>query len=1369
MVLRHVRRLVVSLIEGTALVVLVIAACYVSIGRILIANIESFHSDIDRRLSVALNVPVRSSKLSGDWVYLDPVVSIQQVVVGAVDKPAVSLGKVSARIDTVASIISRRLVLRDISVNGMSLGIAESGDGHWGVVGLPRSGKPFNPDPLLDAMGHIGLAELSQVDINVVSRRGEFEITDKPGIPLQLREEGDQKTLSMPLMISRKGSRDVREFDLLGRYRGDPRNLPGFSANLYLRVPQLDISGFLGPVAGLPVREAVLRGSFWLDCDHGRFELRGLPRIEKFSVEKDDGTVNLLDGFAATVAAASPAPGQWHVNVTNMDARLGNVSWKVPNVDLVFHHKDDDWSWGAQLASFEVGDALRLANDLGRRAGLVSADKLKTIDKMAPGGTLRDILIRKDGPNAEIRLTSRIMNGHINPYKGSPGIDHIDGFASLSPGEGYIDLDMGSFTLDFAAAFPDAWPLDRARGRVSYVRSPGYLHIQSGLLQLARGELTAAGKFLVNMPQDTEKRTWGLEIGLRNADLLDVHRYLPRTLSDNLVEWLDRSIKGGGVSESGLLFHGPFGRFAPQEGKLYELYFNVNDATLAYDPAWPPVTKLHSNLYIGNDGVFSDDATGMVYGSQVSDGHVHVPIEEGVGADAVLIDANVAGPLSDGIRVLNETPLADATNNMAKAWTGRGDMRGNIKLDIPMGQRAGQPTGVDVHFSLADSGIQMGDLNLDAADLTGKFRYTSDAGLSSKAFSARLLGRQARGRIETHRKGDSGAIDVAFDGKVDMARLYEWSGQSLLSRADGIMDYSALLHIPFGGQADGPGYVQATSNLEGVSLHLPPPMKKAADDAMALRYRQSFLASGYRIDIDLGDETHASLKTSDGIVQGGQLHFGSSPMGKVKYDKVKVTGSLAFVDYNEWKSLTSDLDKRTNVSLQSAVASTLDAIDVKVAKMDVLGTQLENVDTHIERGKGTWNVQLTNRMLKGVIKVPDDVAKPYGVALDYLHFTSAPHSDDAPQPDPLADVAPRELDAIDFSTKSLTLDGEDYGAWSFRFRPSTTGGRIESLQAEVKGLSILDDSVVTWDDTGEAQSSHFVGRINVPSLASALKQWGYASSIETENMKLNADVRWPGSPANVDIYDVEGQVSLYGGKGRFVQAEGGAGALKLLGIFDFASLARRFRFDFSDIVDKGFSFTEIKGSTRLDKGTLSVVDPILIVGSGSTFKIGGSVNLKTGKLDNDMIVTLPVTRNLPWYAAYSAIATGPLAGVGVWLAQKVFENQIDQMSSAKYKITGTLDQPVIEFVSIFSDKVRESAAPDVENPTDGTAAPDVSGQQTTAPDDAGSPQAREANPGDAAASIAAPMTAPQVSFRAGRRHDGEAGGSTQADSGDRKP
>ena len=171
---------------------------------------------------------------------------------------------------------------------------------------------------------------------------------------------------------------------------------------------------------------------------------------------------------------------------------------------------------------------------------------------------------------------------------------------------------------------------------------------------------------------------------------------------------------------------------------------------------------------------------------------------------------------------------------------------------------------------------------------------------------------------------------------------------------------------------------------------------------------------------------------------------------------------------------------------------------------------------------------------------------------------------------------------------------------------------------------------------------------------------------------------------------MEGRVKLESGRGRIVQATGG-GAMKLLGIFDFASLARRFRFDFTDVADEGYEFNEIEGEWRFDKERISVTEPITIKGSSSSFKIGGEANVMTGDIDGDMIVTLPVSRNLPWY---SAVMVSPVVGAGVFLVKKVFEDQIDQMSSAKYKVTGTIDEPIIEFSNIFSNTVREGEESD---------------------------------------------------------------------------
>ena len=103
-----------------------------------------------------------------------------------------------------------------------------------------------------------------------------------------------------------------------------------------------------------------------------------------------------------------------------------------------------------------------------------------------------------------------------------------------------------------------------------------------------------------------------------------------------------------------------------------------------------------------------------------------------------------------------------------------------------------------------------------------------------------------------------------------------------------------------------------------------------------------------------------------------------------------------------------------------------------------------------------------------------------------------------------------------------------------------------------------------------------------------------------------------------------------------------------------------------------------------------MIEAIVIQGSTGKFTLGGEIDLITEELDNEMIVTLPVTKTLPCIAAYSAIAAGPLSGVGVMLAKvPSLEKKIEQYSSAKYRISGTIDEPDIEFVSFFDDKVAK--------------------------------------------------------------------------------
>ena len=98
---------------------------------------------------------------------------------------------------------------------------------------------------------------------------------------------------------------------------------------------------------------------------------------------------------------------------------------------------------------------------------------------------------------------------------------------------------------------------------------------------------------------------------------------------------------------------------------------------------------------------------------------------------------------------------------------------------------------------------------------------------------------------------------------------------------------------------------------------------------------------------------------------------------------------------------------------------------------------------------------------------------------------------------------------------------------------------------------------------------------------------------------------------------------------------------------------------------------------------------MLVDSSSGNFQVGGSVDLHSGMLNNEMIVTLPVSKSLPWYGVYLSLAN-PLAGLGVVVGERVLRKPLEQFSTAKFEVKGTLDEPQVNFVSLWDTSLKET-------------------------------------------------------------------------------
>ena len=1284
------QRLVVNSLEAMLLGLLILVAAYVSIGRLAIAHVNDYRVNIEELLSNALNVPVHIGALRGEWHYLDPKLEIDGFRIGNA-AAGITFDHLSVELNSLHSFLERQIVVSDLLIDSLSLKLAQDTAGNWYVDGMPVADNPPDFTALLTSVPYLESIEMTSINIDVVTRNAHYQIRNQIDQVFELRADGDKKTMSLPLFVERLGDNPYKDgLQLLGEFSGDPRYLGDFFASLYLQVPSVELADLIPPIGKhkLEFTELDMSGEFWLEFDGEIFELRGATLTSAVTALVNGRQVDLLEDVRSEFVVVREDPSEAQLYFESLSANVGSKRLELDGMSVAYRDLTGIQSLALALPKLSIAHLVGAVSGLGERTALLSQQGIDTLSAMALTGELDQLFVHIDHLNTTPvpHLTAQIHGLGLKPHLALPGISHLDGFASMGLESGYLDIhNQAPFELNFESMFSKPWSFDTAQVRLNYLVKPEAIQLRSGLIELTEGELVAAGRVLVNLPADRANHTWGLEIGLRHADLNNANRYLPDVLSDTLREWLGRAILGGTVAEGGLLFHGSLFRDAPKIRKVHELYFDVDDAIVAYDPAWPPLQDLEATIYVNNALVESNAATAAIFDSRLEEISVRLPITAEGRADSIFVNGAVHGDFSDGVKILNETPLAALTGQMANAWVATGQMHGDINMNVPIGLRAGEPVRVDLSINIDSGDLFMSELDLAIKDIVGNFTYDSDRGLNSAPFTASIFGDLARNEIASTCDATGAILEILIvgDGRASIDEVYKWSGQALLAKALGKFDYHSVVRIPVGALESGMS-VDITSDLQGVEIELPSPMAKLAADLLPMRYQQTFFESSDEISLSLGDNVHALLKSRAGTLVGGRIHFGPSPLGAVAFDKLRVTGAIEEADYGQWRQLSDELEGNTEVSLESEIAQTLASVDLQVGRLNIQGFELESVYMQISRQQDAWNVELTNELLKGLISIPDQEEAPIELDLDYLRFITTEAG-----ADPMQGLDPVDLVPANFRAKNVTVDAESYGSWAFNFRPDDEGGAFEMLSANFKGLEIESKSGVLWRVNNESQFSHFVGVVKVIDLALALKQWGFASSIQGNNFIFDSDVKWSGSPTMIDINNIEGEISISAKDGRFVQAETSTGALKLLGVFDFASLARRFRFDFSDIVNEGFSFDKINGSARFNHGIVDVAEPITIEGASSIFRVGGQMNIKTGELDNDLIVTLPVGRNLPWYAAYSALAN-PLVGAGVFLAQKIFEDQINRMTSAKYKVSGTVDLPVVEFISIFNDSIRET-------------------------------------------------------------------------------
>jgi uncharacterized protein YhdP len=901
---------------------------------------------------------------------------------------------------------------------------------------------------------------------------------------------------------------------------------------------------------------------------------------------------------------------------------------------------------------------------------------------LSPRGRVESLSGRFDFDTRRLSLAADVRDVELDYHKNSPYVRRGNGRVVGSERGFLIHVDSRDIAIGMFDFYTEPTVFDTLTGRVHLWFKDRYLQVRGERLEAALGAARVHGTFAVSRPQDPLLQHVSAWVRAESVDALAGKRFVPIKLSEGVRSWIDRAVVAGTASDAAIAFHGYIRSLGDLPVRRTEIRIAAEDAAIRFHEDWPLAAAVDGTVFISDDGVRADFTAGTLRGITLESGSLDAP----KGAAAIRF---VGRGRADGVtlrHLVDDSPLSRSLTFLRPDWRFEGPVDYRIDLTVPVRNAVGgsatdaaPPAGaltVAIDADLRGVDADLANIGLSIEDLQGPVEYRYPYDVRSPGLTGRLFGTAATFDAESQ----ANRIRLGFEGNAPIDALERWLGVPLTPQLTGTVPFDGELDVRPGG--DAPVAIAVRSTLTGTTLDLPAPFGKSADASQPISLAVTPRDDGILVDAAVDRIGNGWLRLRDERPPVGSFVLGDAvPAFDPALEELTLTGAIAETDLGPWLSLLGGGDAR-DAGTRPAVAIK----SLRIERLQVRDMTLDDLLVDAFARDGAAGVTVVSAAVEGSLDVPQE--GPMRLEVRHLRL---PGSSEPSEKDPLEGVDMSFVDAIDVAIEETAVGDESYGGWRFAMRREGDEVRLESLVGNMRGLEIEGTEPLVWR-WRDGPQTRFAGKVRTDDLAPVLVAFGYAKTVETKKAAAEVALRWPGSPLNFSLAALAGTVDARAEDGRFLEVESGSGPLRMFSLLNFTAIAKRMALDFSDVFGKGVSFEILTTTLAIENQKVELVEPLVMDGTGGYFRVSGRVDLATGTLDNDMIVTLPVNKSLPWYAAYLSFVN-PIAAGAVLVGERIFRNQIQQFSSATYKVSGTLDDPKVDFVGVFGRPADSDAAP----------------------------------------------------------------------------
>ncbi|MEM8562680.1 MAG: DUF3971 domain-containing protein, partial [Pseudomonadota bacterium] len=1238
---------------------------------------------------------IQAETVSAEWYSFTPVIVLRDLRLTLPDPNAKPLRLSEGRIaiDTAGSLLSRSLQMTLLQLKALELSAELAADGSFQVRGF-GSGNTELGRWLKSFLLNVERLALTELQFTLhTADSGEQEYS----LDLSLSREGSRRLLSAS--VSSAEGLDIQAF---GEGVGNPFEPGLFNGQLYLDLNAPNV-GVLMPWLGERSRGVVIDGSvdasLWSDWTMGETHplIKLQAAMDQVLLEHPGKSWKLpLDEIELTAQIAMAA-GATALDLQNLTVSGEDTSLRVPRLAIQTRGET------MKLAAKDI--ALQPVAAMVEDAGLLSPEAQALLQSLQPRGVLTLLkleVIDFSDPAAMWEVSANFLDLGVDSWKNAPGVEGATGYAHLSPGSGRVVIDSDNFSLQFPSVYENPLEYDEIYGSVFVNWHDSEVVVSSGLIEAYEGATRLPAVFGLTVPLQANDAgvEMDLLVGLEQAEASLRRKYIPYFLQQGLRKWLDGSIVKGRVEEGGFVWRGSLRKENLSQSTV-QLFLDLDDTELDYLLQWPALEGLSGVLLIDDTDVSVWVENATILNSAVQS--LSAELWQGPSNDFWLaIDGRVSGPAADGLAVVNDSPLNAYSGGAFVDTKASGTLATRINLLMSLSDEAIVPqVEVNTRFSDVTLDLQPGNLPFDS--INGALDYTTVDGFLSQDLTARLWGEDVDVNIGPQGISDGPSTAIAKDSDklyeliqlstfVDIADLTAWLklDDFDIGRGRAAVEMEVLA-------APGlPPELVLKSDLNGVSLNLPRPWGKPAGVDQPLNIHLFPDNDQLLMDIELDGLMIGQLLWKQGSLNAGSLGLESEPAELVE-GRIAVNGRAAYANVDEWQTFLTPLGVGSDANIVSVARTATQAqvpllsieglwLDELIIEGYSIGSALVSLQQNDQRN---WHLSANTDWLRGNLEYRAD-----GISALDIEFINLEELGrfGAVDPTPLDELASSQT--FEFPTTSVTI-GEIYegetllGNIAFDLYGEGSDVHIDNLSGELLAMQIRssDPGSLVWH-RGEKGYTQFDARFVFSDLGDSLAQLGYERIVATEKGALQLNLTWPGGPQDFSVVTGAGSLIVDIGAGNFPEVSGGAsGALRVVSILNLTEIVQRL--SLTHMFDSGVPFDTVNGEMFLQNGRVEV-PKINIEGGGSSFQFTGASDIASRTLSGELVVTLPVASNLPWVAALTA---GLPVAAGVYVLSKVFESQVNRLSSAVYAASGTWDDPKISFDRVFDDTAVTAVLP----------------------------------------------------------------------------